>query len=253
MLGVRRAVYLQLALLTFFVALLVISARFFPAIEFVIVLQRRVLGLGAWSALCYPLLFAGCNVFLLPGGILSVGAGFFFGLWWGFLIVLLGNVIGAVISFGLSRWLGSRIAKRRFATSPMLRVVKGAVERDAWKIVFLSQLHPLFPTSLLNYLYGLTRIRFGRYMVWATIGRIPGLFLYTYLGTLGQFGLNLARGKSHPHVLEYWTWGGAFLVSVLLFVVLTRMALRAVRESHIADGERPGGVHTATQYISIIR
>ena len=223
--------YLQLALLVVVIALLVVSARFFPAIELVLTLQQRVVGLGVWSVLCYPLLFAACNVLLLPGGILSVGAGFFFGLWWGFFIVLVGNVIGAAISFGLSRWLGAGLAQRQFEKNQMLRLVNGAVERDAWKIIFLSQLHPLFPTSLLNYLYGLTRISFGQYMFWATIGRIPGLFLYTYLGTLGQLGLNLARGKSHPRLLEYWTWGGAFVVTALLFVLLTRTALKALRES----------------------
>jgi uncharacterized membrane protein YdjX (TVP38/TMEM64 family) len=231
MLEARRAVYMQLTILLVVVALVVIAARFFPAIEFILNLQQRVVGLGAWSVICYPLLFAACNVLLLPGGILSVGAGFFFGLWRGFFIVLFGNVIGAAISFGLSRWLGSRLVHGKIARNQMLQLVKSAVERDAWKIIFLSQLHPLFPTSLLNYLYGLTRIRFGRYMLWATIGRIPGLFLYTYLGTLGQLGLNLARGKSHPRVLEYWTWGGTFVVTALLFVLLTRTALRALRES----------------------
>jgi uncharacterized membrane protein YdjX (TVP38/TMEM64 family) len=230
MLEPRRAAYLQLAILVIFVAALALSPRFFPATDLVLVLQKRVINLGAWSAVCYPMLFAACNVLLLPGGILSVGAGFFFGLWWGFFLVLVGNIIAAAISFALSRWLGSRLAKGRFATNQMLRVVKAAVERDAWKIIFLSQLHPLFPTSLLNYLYGLTRIRFGVYMLWATVGRIPGLFLYTYLGTLGQLGLNLTRGKSHPHAIEYWKWGGVFVVSVLLFVILTRIALRALRD-----------------------
>ena len=108
------------------------------------------------------------------------------------------------------------------------------MERDAWKIIFLSQLHPLFPTSLLNYLYGLTRIRFGVYMLWTTIGRAPGLFLYTYLGTLGQLGLNLARGKTHPRIAEYWTWGGAFVATALLFFVLTRAASRVIREVQAA-------------------
>ena len=115
-------------------------------------------------------------------------------------------------------------------------VLQRAVERDAWKIIFLSQLHPLFPTSLLNYLYGLTRIRFRQFMLWTTIGRAPGLFLYTYLGTLGQLGLNLARGKTHPRIVEYWTWGGAFLATALLFFVLTRVALKAMREVESVSG-----------------
>src|SRR6266567_428522 len=103
MLEARRAPYLQLATLITVVTLLVLLARFFPVVEFVVGLQQRVLSLGAWSAICYPLVFAACNVLLLPGGILSVGGGFFFGLWWGFFIVLLGNSIATAISFALSR------------------------------------------------------------------------------------------------------------------------------------------------------
>src|SRR5207245_2468336 len=97
-----------------------------------------------------------------------------------------------------------------------------------------SQFHPLFPVSLLNYLYGLTRIQFLTYIFWMSVGRVPGLFLYTYIGTLGQLGLNLARGKSHPRMIEYWTWGGAFVTTALLFILLTRTALRAVQNSQSA-------------------
>jgi uncharacterized membrane protein YdjX (TVP38/TMEM64 family) len=220
-------------------------------IDFVVVLQRRVLGLGAWSAICYPLLFAGCNVLLLPGGVLCVGGGFFFGLWWGFFIVLLGNSIAAAISFGISRWLGGRWLQRQRAANPLLGVLKKAVERDAWKIIFLTQLHPLFPTSLLNYLYGLTPIRFGPYMFWTTIGRAPGLFLYTYLGTLGQLGLKLALGKTHPRIVEYWMWGGAFLVTALLFILLTRVALNVVRNSDDLSETVAENAATETKYHTI--
>jgi uncharacterized membrane protein YdjX (TVP38/TMEM64 family) len=237
MLRSSRAVSVQLASFATLIVALVLLGHFFPLVDFIIKLQHRVSGLGAWSAICYPLLFAACNVLLLPGGILSVGAGFFFGLWWGFFIVLLGNSIGAAVSFALSHWLGRRYLKQRLSSSPMLQVLDKAVARDAWKIIFLSQLHPLFPTSLLNYLFGLTRIRFGAYMLWTAIGRAPGLFLYTYLGTLGQLGLSLARGKSHPHSVEYWTWGGAFAITALLFILLTRMALAAVREIRLESAE----------------
>lgn len=230
MLKSQRGMYFQLAGFAIVICALILLSRFFPIVSLVGDLQLRVAGMGDWGAIWYPLLFAACNVLLLPGGILSVGAGFFFGLWWGFALVLVGNSIGAAISFGLSHWLGRRYLNKRISTSPMLQVLDKAVARDAWKIIFLSQLHPLFPTSLLNYLFGLTRIRFWPYMLWTAVGRAPGLFLYTYLGTLGQLGLNLARGKSHPRIVEYWTWGGAFAITVLLFILLTRLALRALRE-----------------------
>src|SRR5881227_4107271 len=147
MLEARRAVWLQVATFIVVIASFLLLSHFFPVVDLVVDLQRRVLGLGAWSAICYPLLFAGCNVLLLPGGILCVGGGFFFGLWWGFFIVLLGNSIGAAISFGLSRWLGARWLSRHLSANRMLQVVEKAVERDASKIIFLSQFHPLFPTS----------------------------------------------------------------------------------------------------------
>ena len=236
MLRSSRAVSIQLASFAVLIVAFVLSAHFFPVVDFIVKLQHQVTGLGAWSAIFYPLLFASCNVMLLPGGILSVGAGFFFGLWWGFLIVSLGNSIGAAASFALSHWLGRRYLSQRLSSSPMLQVLDKAVARDAWKIIFLSQLHPLFPTSLLNYLFGLTRIRFGAYMLWTAIGRAPGLFLYAYVGTLGQLGLNLARGRSHPRIAEYWTWGGMFAITALLFILLTRTALSALRENRLHDG-----------------
>jgi len=31
----------------------------FPVVEFIAVLQQRVMSLGAWAAICYPLLFCG--------------------------------------------------------------------------------------------------------------------------------------------------------------------------------------------------
>lgn len=239
MLKGQRALYLQLGMFAVAVGLLLFLSRFVPIVDLIAAVQQRVMRWGAWSVVCYPLLFALCNVLLLPGGVLSVGGGFFFGLWWGFFIVFLGNGIAAAISFAFSRWFGRRWLTRRLSENPMLKTLEPAVEREGWKIIFLSQLHPLFPTSLLNYLYGLTKIRFRTYMLWTSIGRAPGLFLYAYLGTLGQLGLNLVRGRSHPRLIEYWTWGGAFLTTALLFILLTRMALRAIQKPQ-RSSEPPG-------------
>jgi uncharacterized membrane protein YdjX (TVP38/TMEM64 family) len=229
MVKTRRAIHFQLGGFAAAIVLLLLLSRFFPIVDLVESVQQRVVHWGVGGAISYPFLFAGCNVLLLPGGILCVGAGLFFGLWWGFFIVFIGNAIGAAISFALSRWLADRWFRQKFSQNATFRALEPAVEREGWKIILLSQLHPLFPTSLLNYLYGLTRISFLSYMFWASVGRAPGLFLYVYLGTLGQFGVNLARGKSHPRVVEYWIWGGAFILTALLLFVLSRIAFRAMQ------------------------
>jgi len=195
---------------------------------------------GVWSAICYPFLYACCNVLLLPGGVLSIGAGFFFGLWWGFAIALFGNVVGAAISFFISRSIGRQWLKRKLSRNATFVALEPAIDKEGWKIILLSQLHPLFPTSLLNYLYGLTRIRFRTCMLWVAIGQAPGLFLYSYLGTLGQLGLNLARGKTHPRTIEYWIWLGGFGLAFIILIILGRIALNLLKraQDEVAAGER---------------
>ena len=226
------------------IALLWVVSHFIPIVDLVTVIQDRVMALGPWSAVCYPFLFALCNLLLLPGGIITVGSGFFFGLWWGFALVFIGNAISAAIAFALTRGVARDWLAAKFAKSPTLQALEPAIEREGWKVIFLTQLHPLFPTSLITYLYGLTRIKFRVYMTWISLGRAPALFLYVYLGTLGQHGINIARGKSHPRVIEYWTWGGAFVIGALLLMIASRIASRAAREREVLiarGGGAPGG------------
>src|SRR6266567_2978277 len=225
------AICYQVGALVLAIALAIALSRLVPVVNFIEALQQRVMTWGAWAAICYPLLFAACNILLLPGGVLAVGGGFFFGLWWGFLVVFAGNVVATAISFALSRSIARRWFQRKLSGNPTLRGLSPAVERESWKIILLSQLHPLFPTSLLNYFYGLTRIQFSTYMLWASIGRVPGLFLYAYVGTLGQFAVRIMRGKSYPRMIEYWIWGGAFVTTALLLVLLGRLAYRAIQAS----------------------
>jgi len=231
MLKVSRAICWQVGALVVAIVLAIVLSRFLPIVSFIEKSQQRVMSWGAWGAVCYPLLFAACNVLLLPGGILAVGGGFFFGLWWGFFIVLVGNVVATAISFALSRWIARRWFQQKLSRNPTLRALGPAVERESWKIILLSQLHPLFPTSLLNYFYGVTRIRFSTYMLWATVGRAPGLFLYCYIGTLGQLTVRVMQGRSYPRMVEYWIWGGAFVTTVLLLMVLIRAAYRVIQTS----------------------
>ena len=73
-------------------------------------------------------------------------------------------------------------------------------------------------------------------MLWVAIGQAPGLFLYAYLGTLGQLGLNLVRGKTHPHLVEYFIWGGGLVTSVVVLLLIGRIALRLLKEAQEEAG-----------------
>ena len=224
------------------VAGIALAFRFLPVLEWLAGLQQSIARLGPGGAALYPLLYAACNVLLLPGGVLSIGGGFFFGLRWGFVLVLAGNLLGAAIAFGLGRGIGRRFVSRHLLARPRWAALDRAIEREGWKIVVLSQLNPLFPTSLLNYLYGVTRVPFLRCMAWIAVGQAPGLLLYVYLGTLGQFGVNLWRGVSNPSPVEYVLWIGGGLLILSTTVWLGRIALRLLRAAAVADpGDGAGG------------
>ena len=93
--------------------------------------------------------------------------------------------------------------------------------------------------SLLNYLYGITRIRFGTCMLWVAIGQAPSMFLYAYFGTMAQHGLRLWQGKSNPSTLEYIVWIGGFLLTLAATIALARIALRALAEAEAATHHEP--------------
>ena len=233
---IKRAFRLQLiglGLATILVAWLI---RTFPVADYITRAQTTIGAMEIWGGVLYPLLFAACNVLLLPGGIVSIGSGLFFGLWWGFLLNMLGCLAGAAAAFGISRAVGRQWIERRFFRDPKWTALDRLIARDGWKIIFLSQVHPLFPTSLLNYLYGITRIRFRTCILWIALGQAPGLFLYTYLGTLGQFGLKILRGKSHPLPYEYALWIGGLLATLAITIALARLALKILADAEAEVG-----------------
>jgi uncharacterized membrane protein YdjX (TVP38/TMEM64 family) len=235
---IKRAFYLQFAGLALAAGVVFWATRHFPVVDYIINLQQKIGAMEFWGGVLYPLLYAACNVLLLPGGVLAIGSGLFFGLWWGFFLNVLGNVGGAAVSFFLSRKLGRGWVKKKFLRHQKWIVLDEAIARDGWKIIFLSQVHPLFPSSLLNYLYGVTRIRFRTCMLWIALGQTPGLFLYAYLGTLAQHGLRIWQGKSHPHTWEYGVWIGGFLLTVAVTIALGRLALRLLAEAEQAVKQR---------------
>ena len=228
---IKRAFYLQFIGGALVAGGVVWAWRHYPVAAHIVELQRQVGAMEFWGAVLYPLLFAACNVLLLPGGVLAVGSGLFFGLWWGFFLNLTGNVAGAAVAFFLSRKLGRGWVAKKFLDHPKWAALDAAIARDGWKIIFLSQVHPLFPTSLLNYLYGVTRIRFRTCLLWVALGQAPGLFLYAYLGTLAQHGLRIWQGKSHPQTWEYLAWIGGLLLTLAVTTALARLALRVLAEA----------------------
>ena len=227
---VAKATVLQAVVALVVVGALIYLARSAPFLGAVEETEDVVRRWGTMSIVIYPLLVMAATVLFLPGGILSLGGGFFFGLWWGTLLVLAGNLLGAAVAFFVGDKLGRKFVRKRILRDPRWAALDGAIGKHGPRIIFYSQLNPLFPTSLFNYLYGITKVPFWECLKWVALWRLPCIFLYCYLGTLGQLGIRILRGESKPGPVEYALWGGGLLLTVGVATLLGHTATRVIEE-----------------------
>ncbi len=187
----------------------------------------------AWTAAAGPegwAAFVGLYVLacvaLLPGSVLTLGAGAAFGLWKGFLLVSVGSTLGAWASFLAGRYLLRDWVRRRLENVPAFAAVAGAVGHEGWKVVLLTRLSPVLPFNLLNYGYGLTTLGAGEYTLASWIGMMPGTFLYVYLGAAAG---EAARVGSRARTSAEWALYAAGLAATAVAAWLVgRAAKRAL-------------------------
>lgn len=187
-------------------------------------------GIGAWGPPLLSVVYVLACVLFLPGSILTLGAGFLFGLWKGLLAVIVGSNLGAWAAFALGRtlmrgWVASKVSgNARFAA------VDEAVGREGFKIVLLTRLSPVFPFNLLNFAFGATRVSFRDYALGSFIGMLPGTVMYVYFGTAGRSLAEVAAGRIEGGVAgKTLLWFG-LAAAVAVTLLVTRAARQALRK-----------------------
>lgn len=124
-------------------------------------LRTWISSYGAWGPIAYIILYSIAPSLMFPGVPITVAGGILFGPVGGTIYTSIGATIGASIAFLISRYLGrdwvEAMLKDRW------KELDAKVERQGWKVVAFTRLIPLFPFNMLNYAFGLTRIRFSHY------------------------------------------------------------------------------------------
>lgn len=188
--------------------------------------------LGWWAPATFLVLYVACTLLLVPRTILTVGAGFLFGPLQGLLWALLAINLGANLAFLLGRHLARGIVERRTRDRGRIQALDRAVAKDGWRIVALTRLTPVFPYSLLNYAFGLTRVRWRQFAIGSFAGMFPGTLMLVILGTFTDFA---AERSDHPKgILVNVLYATGVAGTLLATWVVTRFAKRAL-ERHRAD------------------
>src|ERR1051326_6173179 len=180
--------------------------------------------LGPWGPAIFVGIYIVARVFFIPGSVLTLGAGAVFGVALGSVCVSISATLGATAAFLVGRYLARDAIARKIATNEKFAAIDLAVADEGWKIVLLTRLSPAFPFTLLNYAFGLTRVKLSHYVLASLLGMIPGTVMYVYLGSL----VNVGAGHRQRTTGEWVLYGVGLLATVTVTVFVKRPRKKAL-------------------------
>lgn len=189
-----------------------------------------VQGIGPWGAVLFAAAYVPAAVLLVPGSLLTLGAGFVFGVAKGTVIVSLGSTAGAATAFLVGRSIAREWVAGRLAGRPKMAALARAVETEGFKIVLLTRLSPVLPFNLLNYAFGLTAVPFRTYVLASWIGMLPGTIMYVYLGSAASSLAALLSGEQPRSTGQRVLFVLGLAATVAATIIVTRTARRALND-----------------------
>lgn len=169
-------------------------------------LRRFIASCGMWGPVVYLLVLTIAPSLFLPALPIIVAGGILFGPLRGVVYSILGASAASSLAFLVSRYLARDWVAAKISGSKLAHL-DDLVARHGWKVVVLSRLIVVLPFFLLNYAFGLTRVRFLPYALATLFALLPSV-VATVLVSSNL--LDLLRGQ-----ISIW-----MLLGILLLVVV---------------------------------
>ena len=127
-------------------------------------------------------------VLFLPGTLIAMSGGYLYGMPLGIGMAALGGALGAIAAFLNGRLFARDWAFGKLEGHPRLQALDKALYEQSFVIVLLTRLSLVIPYSVLNYLYSVTGVKKGPYILASSIGLIPmmGLWLGAEASLIGS-------------------------------------------------------------------
>jgi len=200
-------------------------------------LEQELARFGALAPILFVLLYASATVLFVPGAVLTLAGGVLFGPVWGTLWNLTGATLGATLAFVIARYVASDWVAAR-SGQRLGRLMRG-VEEEGWRFVAFVRLVPLFPFNLVNYAFGLTRIRLRDYVFASFVCMAPGALAYTYLGYAGREAASGQAGVVRKELLALALLAAvAFLPELVRRIRRQRFTDPATLQRRLQNGEQ---------------
>ena len=154
--------------------------------------ETWIMAAGVWGPVLFIAIYSAATVFFLPGSVLTIAGGALFGPVLGAAYNIIGATTGATLAFLVARYLASEWVARR--SGKMAKKLSKCVEDEGWRVVAFTRLVPVFPFTLLNYSFGLTKVRLLHYILASLVFMLPGTFAFTYVGYAAEQAVGGADG-----------------------------------------------------------
>ena len=166
------------------------------------------------------------SIVFYPAEILNAAAGFVWGFWLGLLLVMVGWLLNALLSWEIGRRAARPLLYRAFGERRFLRY-QAVVERGGAFLLLSMRLIPIVPFSLFTIVAGAAHVPLGRLMWTTAVGYLPLTALFVYLGTRLE-----ELSPTDPILL---VGGGAM---VLVVYLAHRLRGRLLGEEEADSGDR---------------
>lgn len=226
-----RNVLIILCFIVLLVGLLILA----PIKDWLIHILNWTHELGSAAPFVVSIFYVIAAVAFLPGSVLTLGAGFLFGVVLGFITVWFGATAGSCLAFLIGRHLAREWVSKKVSGNSKFSALDEAIAREGFKLVFLLRLSPLFPYNFLNYALGLTRVSFANYAVASAIGMIPGALMYVYIGSAARSLAEAASGNVETGWAgQVFFWIG-LVATISVAILATRIARKSISEAQEKD------------------
>ncbi len=139
-------------------------------------------GFGAAAPIVFIAVYIVAVVAFLPAAPLTLLGGLLFGAGWGTLWTWIGAILGSTVAFLVGRYATRGLVESWKENNERVRSLDEGVEKHGWRMLLIARLAPVFPFSLQNYAYGLTKIRLDTYVLLTAVCIVPGAAVYTFAG-----------------------------------------------------------------------
>mmetsp|Transcript_6738 Transcript_6738/g.28236 ORF Transcript_6738/g.28236 Transcript_6738/m.28236 type:complete len:356 (-) Transcript_6738:2213-3280(-) len=163
---------------------------------------------------------------------LNITCGFLFKFFLGWAVAMSGSTLGALICFALGNTLLYQWSKRKMEEIVQLQALYMAIQNQAVKLIVLTHLSPVLPSTLLHYTYAAMGVQLWKFTLGTCCGIAPFLTAYVYLGSISRSLSSALAGESDSSLVKNLLLVAASLVvSVVLLVAVTLIAKRELQKA----------------------